>query len=67
MRRYSDEDIIYSFFCKLMKEYNLDITLGMDMGHDDRKVFIVKDLKNDESDINYETFNSLRRNNGVNR
>lgn len=37
------------------------------MGHDDRKVFIVKDLKNDESDINYETFNSLRRNNGVNR
>lgn len=67
MIRYSDEDIIYNFFCKLMQEYNLDVILKIDPTSENKYYFEVENLSDIESTINYEEFNSLRRNIRINR
>ena len=62
MIRYNDEDITYSFFCKLMQEYNLDVIFKIDPTNENKLYFKVENLSDTESTINYEKFNSLRRN-----
>ena len=68
MFKYTDEDIIYSFFCKLMQEYNLNVVISVDPETNKAyDVFRTEDLNNSEANINYQGFSSLRRNNGINR
>ena len=74
MIRYSNEDIIYSFFCKLMQEYDMDVALQVDPENKDDIVFRPEYLGNREIGtwgqdpaINFTGFNSLRRNIRINR